>query len=100
MGGWQAAGILTLRTGIPLTPLLNADISNTGTTNPTGAASKIGKDFCFHEGKRIQFRCEMFNFSNTPHFDLPGANVDLPTAARITSAGAPRQIQFGLKFVF
>lgn len=61
---------------------------------------KIGKSFQFWEKKRLEFRCEMFNFSNTPHFGLPAANVNLPTAGTITGAGAPRQIQFGLKFVY
>jgi hypothetical protein len=61
---------------------------------------KIGKNFYFWEGKRLEFRCEMFNSSNTPHFNLPAANVNLPTAGIITGAAAPRQIQFGLKLVF
>ena len=61
---------------------------------------KIGKNFYFWERKRLEFRCEMFNFSNTPHFNLPAANVNLPAAGTITGAGAPRQIQFGLKFVY
>ena len=61
---------------------------------------KIGKNFYFWEGKRLEFRYEMFNASNTPHFSLPAANVNLPTAGTITGAGAPRQIQFGLKLVY
>jgi hypothetical protein len=61
---------------------------------------KIGKNFYLWEQKRLEFRCEMFNSSNTPHFNLPGANVNLPAAGTITGAGAPRQIQFGLKFVY
>jgi len=61
---------------------------------------KIGKNFYFWEGKRLEFRCEMFNSSNTPHFNLPAANVNLPTAGIISGAGAPMQVQFGLKFVY
>ena len=60
----------------------------------------LNKNFVFREGKRLEFRAEAFNASNTPHYALPAANVDLPTAGRITSAGAPRQIQFGLKLVY
>ena len=60
----------------------------------------LNKNFVIREGMRIQFRAEAFNSSNTPHFGLPAANVNLPTAGRITSAAAPRQIQFGLKFVY
>ena len=61
---------------------------------------KIGKNFYFWEKKRLEFRCEMFNSSNTPRFSLPASNVNLPTAGIISGAGAPRQIQFGLKFVY
>ena len=39
LGGWQAGGILTFRTGTPFTPLVSVDISNTGTSNPTGGVS-------------------------------------------------------------
>jgi hypothetical protein len=155
LGGWQAGGILTFRTGTPFTPLVSVDISNTGTSNPTGGAANqnhpnrvrdgnlprdqqsinqwfdvsaftipanytygnggrdvlygpgvrnldlnLGKNFVIREGMRVAFRAEAFNSSNTPHFGLPAANVDLPTAGRISSAGAPRQIQFGLKFIY
>ena len=61
---------------------------------------KIGKNFLFGEGKRVEFRSEMFNFTNTPNFDIPNLNVNLPQGGRITSAASPRQIQFGLKFVY
>jgi hypothetical protein len=155
LGGWQAGGILSLRTGAPFTPLVSTDISNTGTSNPTGGTAnqnhpnrirdgnlpddqrsinqwfdvsaftipanytygnsgrniltgpgfrnldvKLAKNFLFAEGKRIEFRAEAFNVSNTPHFGLPAASVNLATVGRITSAGAPRQIQFGLKFIY
>jgi hypothetical protein len=155
LGGWQAGGILALQTGIPFTPLVSVDISNTGTTNPTGGTSnqnhpnrigngnlspdrqsidqwfdtsafaipanytygnggrdilygpglsnvdlKVGKLFAIRESKQLEFRFEMFNASNTPHFGLPAANVNLPTAGKITTAGAPRQIQFALKFTY
>ena len=60
---------------------------------------KIGKNFPISETRRVEFRAEMFNLSNTPRFALPAANIDLVTAGRITSAGAPRQVQFGLKLI-
>ena len=155
LGGWEASGILSLRTGQPFTPLVSVDISNTGTSNPTGGAANqnhpnriadgnlpagsqnitqwfdlkaftipanytygnggrntlygpgwrnldvgLSKSFRVREGKRLEFRAQAFNISNTPHFNLPAANVDLPTAGRISSAGAPRLVQFGLKFVY
>jgi hypothetical protein len=146
LGGWQAGAILTLRSGLPFTPLVSTDISNTGTPNHpnrTGEGSlssgersidrwfdvsaftlpaqytygnsgrnilfgpplrnidlKIGKNFTFRENKRVEFRCEMFNATNTPYFGMPNSNVNLPQGGRITSAAAPRQIQFGLKLVY
>jgi len=71
-------------------------------TTPTGLNLdlNLGKNFAIGEGKRLEFRAEAFNSSNTPHFGLPAANINLPTAGKITSAGAPRQIQFALKLVF
>ncbi|MCI0421852.1 MAG: hypothetical protein L0312_21920, partial [Acidobacteria bacterium] len=61
---------------------------------------KLGKNFLFGDGRRIEFRAEMFNFTNTPNFGVPNPTVDLTQGGRITSAASPRQIQFGLKFVF
>ena len=62
---------------------------------------KISKEFLFRERFRLQFRAEMFNFTNTPHFALPNATVNAPQEGRITSTiGNPRLIQGALKFVF
>ena len=61
---------------------------------------KIGKNFYFKERYRVEFRTEMFNFTNTPAFGLPASAVNLPQAGQIRSAGEPRRVQFGLKFVF
>lgn len=52
------------------------------------------------EGMGVQFRAEFFNFTNAVNFGLPNATVGTPTAGEITSAGAPREVQFALKFVF
>ena len=145
LGGWQLGGIVTLRSGLPFTPLVSTDVSNTGTTNHPdrsgngnlssgrtldrwfdlaaftipnqytygnggrdilygprfhNADLKIGKNFRVTETKRIEFRGEMFNFTNTPHFNLPNANVNLPQGGKISSALEARDVQFGLKFVF
>jgi hypothetical protein len=48
-----------------------------------------------------QFRAEFFNMPNHPNFGNPGANISVSQSlGRITSAGDPRQIQFGLKVLF
>jgi hypothetical protein len=52
------------------------------------------------EGMRLEFRAEFFNFTNTPAFGNPTANIQSPAAGRILSAGSPRIMQFALKFFF
>ena len=62
---------------------------------------KISKNFYMRERYRFEFRAEMFNFTNTPHFALPNATMNSPQEGRITSTtGNPRLIQGALKFVF
>lgn len=60
----------------------------------------LSKSFTIREGKRLQFRAESFNFTNTPSFGQPGATLNGAGVGQITSTtGDPRKIQFGLKFV-
>jgi hypothetical protein len=63
------------------------------------------RDFPLAGDRRLQFRFEFFNLPNHPNFDLPDRVFDSPTFGRVLSANAygskpPRQIQFGLKYVF
>lgn len=64
------------------------------------------KNFRMGEKRRVEFRAEAFNLSNTPTFNLPS-----PTSAALTvgnsgfgklgsSQSVGRQVQFGLKFVW
>ncbi len=66
----------------------------------------VFKDFFIREKKRIEFRAESFNLSNTPTF-----NLSSPTSAALTvgnagfgklssSQSVGRQLQFGLKLVW
>jgi hypothetical protein len=59
------------------------------------------------ESRRLQFRGEMFNITNTPQFNNPNNSVGAAGTGTITSAGAPlnlqrtsRQIQLALKLYF
>jgi hypothetical protein len=55
----------------------------------------------FGEGRRLEFRWEMFNAFNTPQFGLPERNASSGAFGRIGSlAGDPRVMQFALKFYF
>lgn len=54
----------------------------------------------FREGQALHFRSEFFNLLNRANFNAPNSTVTASTFGRILSAGDPRIIQFGLKFVY
>jgi hypothetical protein len=58
------------------------------------------KRFVVSEKLSAQFRFEAFNLFNTPHFGAPNGQFGNRNFGRVTSAGRPRTLQFGLKFVF
>jgi hypothetical protein len=59
------------------------------------------KEFRITERIQSQFRAEFFNAFNTVQFGSPNTTVTSNTVGVITSqANAPRQIQFGLKFLW
>jgi hypothetical protein len=61
----------------------------------------IDKLFPIKERYRVEFRWEMFNAFNTPHFGLPATNPVAPGFGEITSlASSPRVMQFALKIHF
>lgn len=55
------------------------------------------KDFNFAENRRLQFRAEFFNFTNTTNFGFPAATINSGAPGVITRAARPRIIQFGMK---
>ncbi len=61
----------------------------------------VFKQFSPVERLRIQFRAEFLNAFNTPRFGNPNLSVTSSSFGVISSqANAPRQIQFGLKFLW
>ncbi|MPZ19064.1 MAG: hypothetical protein GEV06_14290 [Luteitalea sp.] len=48
----------------------------------------------------VQFRIEAFNVFNHPNFNNPGRALGSPNFGVISSAGAPREVQLGLKVEF
>lgn len=58
------------------------------------------KQFRFRERREIEFRWETFNIANKPNFGNPVAAFTNPNFGRITTAGAPRIMQFGLKLYY
>ncbi len=59
------------------------------------------KNMTITERVSAQFRAEFFNMPNHANFGNPATNISTTsTVGTITSAGDPRQIQFGLKLIF
>ena len=63
----------------------------------------IAKLFALPRGARGEFRVDIFNLTNTPHFARPGGGFGSSTFGRITATegGADmRSMRFGLKVTF
>jgi len=61
------------------------------------------KTFTFQERFKFQFRAEAYNFTNTPTFGNPAANIDAGSFGTVTGLAAnalPRTFQLGLKMYF
>jgi hypothetical protein len=59
------------------------------------------KNFSIFERVKAQLRGEFFNLPNHANFGNPATNISVPsTVGKIFSAGDPRQVQFGIKFLF
>jgi hypothetical protein len=151
LGGFQVSGIVTAQSGVPLTPVMTGNFSNTNNQllgnldrpnvvsgiDPNNGPKTLQQWFntsafiapafgtfgnggvglvrapgytnfdlalsrrfpIFHE-KSLQFRVEAFNALNHPNFSAPSMIVNSSTFGKITAANTPRDIQFGLKFVF
>jgi hypothetical protein len=61
----------------------------------------IFRQFPITESKRLEFRFEMFNFTNTPTWGIPDQTYGDPTFGQVSSTrSVERQLQFALKFLF
>jgi hypothetical protein len=60
----------------------------------------LQKDTRLTETMNLQFRTEFFNAFNHAQFGLPDGNVNDATFGLVSTADAPRILQFGLKLLF
>ena len=58
------------------------------------------RDFRLMEGKSLQFRTDFFNALNQVNLGNPNGTLTNGNFGKITSAAAPRMLQFGLKLRF
>jgi hypothetical protein len=73
-----------------------------GTVRGPGLRSgdlSLQKQFPFGESKRLEFRTEFFNFTNTPMLNIPYTDINFKLGIIDRSQGE-RNIQFALKFYF
>ena len=59
----------------------------------------LARDMAFDRGT-LQFRLEVFNLFNAANFGLPDNFLGSPTFGQILTAGAPRRMQLGVRFVY
>ena len=61
----------------------------------------LHRQFKVGEGRAIEFRAESFNVFNHPNWVIPINNPDFgPFFGRIHTTGAPRRMQFALRYDF
>ena len=62
----------------------------------------LAKLFAFPHGVRGEFRVDVFNVTNTPHFERPNATLGNANFGQITStlAGSERSMRFGIRVMF
>jgi hypothetical protein len=58
------------------------------------------KNIPIGEDRKLQFRAESFNFTNTPTFGIPGRAFGGPGFGVVSSASPGRRIQLGLRLVW
>jgi hypothetical protein len=58
------------------------------------------RDFQVSSATRLQVRAEVFNVLNHVNLWLPVGDLNSPSFGKILSAGAPRLMQFGVKWIF
>jgi hypothetical protein len=99
-------GTVTNALGAPVQLFGNAGRSILRAPGSRNLDASLFKDIRLAERRRLEFRTEAFNLTNTPTFTLPNARSAVLTVGNAAfgklsgSQTVGRQIQFGLKLVW
>jgi hypothetical protein len=99
VGGWDATGIVTVRSGIPFTPIINGDVANTGVSSQrpqvTGNPVYVGQPSCWFY-VAANSACTALDPTGTSAFATP-ANYTYGNGGRnILRANGIKQFDFSL----
>jgi hypothetical protein len=96
-------GLVPFFDGTPCVPVgTNGDLGRNVFRGPMFASVDMAlfKNTQLTERLKLQFRTEVFNTFNRANLYQPIGDMGSPNFGTSTAAFAPRQVQFGLKFLF
>jgi hypothetical protein len=103
IGGWEMAGIVTLRSGLPFTPTISNDVANTGVTNQrpqvVGAPLIVGQPNCWFYVS-ANAACASFGSQATSAFVSPAQYTYGNGGRNILRANGLKQVDFTLMKLF
>ncbi len=103
VGGWEATGIVTLRSGIPFTPTINGDVANTGVTGQrpqvVGSPVYVGSPSCWFF-VAANPACTALDPAGTSAFATPGTFSYGDGGRNILRANGIKQVDFSLLKTF
>ncbi|MBV8829858.1 MAG: hypothetical protein JO108_11595 [Acidobacteriaceae bacterium] len=99
VGGWEATGILTMRSGIPFTPTINGDIANTGVTGQRpqviGSPTYVGSPSCWFY-VAANSACTSQDPAGVSAFAVPATYTYGDGGRNILRANGIKQLDFSL----
>jgi hypothetical protein len=103
LGGWQAAGVVTLRTGLPFTPVINGDNANTGVGNQfpqvIGTPTYVGQPSCWFY-VALNPSCAALAPNGASAFAVPAQYTYGDGSRNTLRANGLKQVDFTLMKIF
>jgi hypothetical protein len=101
--GWQFAGIVTMRNGLPFTPVVGTDIANTGVSNQRpnviGTPRIVGTVGCWYY-VALNTSCVQADPNGTSAFASPAAYTYGNSGRNILRSQALQQVNFSVQRMF